>query len=44
MFGGAEVANFKAFDPYVTLVVNRQYSLSAGGSEMCRVEDAVSPG
>ena len=28
MLGGAEVANFKAFDPYVALVVNRQNALS----------------
>src|SRR5277367_5120433 len=39
MFGSAEVANFKPLDPHVTLVVNGEYALSAGGSEMRRVED-----
>lgn len=29
MFGGAEVANFKALDPYVTLIVNGKYAASA---------------
>src|SRR5258708_26554346 len=34
MFGGAEVANFKAFDSHVTLVMNGENAASAGGSEM----------
>jgi hypothetical protein len=29
MFGGAEVANFKALDSHVTLIVNREYALSS---------------
>jgi len=28
MFGSAVVADFKAFDPYVTLIVNRKYAAS----------------
>ena len=39
MFGGAEVANFKPLDAHVALVVNGDDALSAGGSEMCRVQD-----
>ena len=39
MFGGAEVANFKALDSHVALVVNRKYAASAIGSEMLCVED-----
>src|SRR5580658_7949767 len=39
MFGGSEVTNFKALDPYITLVVNGENALSAGGSEMRCVED-----
>ncbi len=39
MFGGAVVANFKAFDPNVTLVVNRQYAASA-----IREQDALRRG
>ncbi len=38
MFGGVEVANFKSFDPYITLIVNGQYGLPSGGSEMRCVE------
>ena len=34
MFGGAEVANFKALDSDVTLIVNREYCLSSRRSEM----------
>ena len=39
MFGGAEVANFKPLDPYVTLVVNGEYAASAPGSEMLCFQD-----
>ena len=39
MFGGMEVANFKAFNSYVALVVNRQDALSPGRSEMRRIKD-----
>ena len=39
MFGGAEVANFKALDSNVTLVMNGQYAASAIRSEMLCVED-----
>src|SRR5277367_629681 len=36
--GGAVVANFKAFDPDVTLVMNSHYGASAIGNKMLRVE------
>src|SRR4029077_6360480 len=39
MFGSAEVADFKALDPDVTLVMNGQYAASAIRSEMLCVED-----
>ena len=39
MFGSAEVANFKALDPYIALVVNGKYRLPAGGSEMRCIEN-----
>ena len=39
MFGGTVVADFKAFDSHVTLVVDGQYAASAFGSEMLCVED-----
>src|SRR5262245_15870169 len=39
VFGGAEVANFKTLDPYVTLVVNGKYTLSSRRGEVCGVED-----
>jgi hypothetical protein len=39
MFGGAVVANFKAFDPNVTLVMNSQYGAPAIGSKMLCAED-----
>ena len=42
MFGGAEVANFKAFDSNVTLVMNGQYAASATRSEMLCVEGPLS--
>src|ERR1700757_2443324 len=38
MFGGAQVANFKTLDSHVTLVLNREYSGSARGSEVRCVE------
>src|SRR4029077_1041292 len=38
MFGGAEVANFKALDSHVTLVMNGENGASAGGSEMPSVQ------
>src|ERR1700733_68960 len=44
MFGSLEVANFKAFDSYVTLIVNREYALSAGGREMRCIENGCLAG
>src|SRR5580700_6160524 len=38
-FGGAVVANFKALDPNVTLVMNRQYAASAIRNQMLCIED-----
>src|SRR4051794_25073498 len=36
MLGSMEVADFKALNPYVTLVVNREHALSAiGGKVLC---------
>jgi hypothetical protein len=29
MFGGAEVANFNAFDPYIAFVLDRKYAASS---------------
>src|SRR5271156_3728210 len=40
MFGGAEVANFKAFDSHVALVVNSKDALPGGGSEMLCIENS----
>ena len=34
MFGGAKVANFKALDSHVTLIVNGEYRLSSRRGEM----------
>ena len=39
MFGGPVVANFKALDPYVTFVLNREYALPFGGHEMSCVQN-----
>lgn len=39
MLGGAEVANFKTFDPHVTLVMNGQYATSAIRNKTPCVED-----
>src|SRR5215469_7890280 len=39
MLGSVKVADFKAHDPHVALVLNREYGASARGSEMCGVED-----
>src|SRR5579863_261608 len=39
MLGGAEIANFKSFDPHVTLVMNGQYAASAVRNNMPCVED-----
>src|ERR1700722_9891398 len=39
MFSGAVVANFEAFNPNVTLVVNRQYRASTIGNKTLCVED-----
>src|ERR1022692_362432 len=39
MFGGAVVANFKAFDSHVTLVVNSEHTASALGNDMLCVQD-----
>ena len=39
MFGGVEVANFKALDSHVALIVNRKYALSASRGEMLCVQD-----
>ena len=38
-FSGAVVANFKALDPNVTLVMNRQYAASAIRNQMLCIED-----
>jgi hypothetical protein len=39
MLSGAEVTNFKTLDPYVTLVVNSEYTLSSRRGEVRCVED-----
>ena len=44
MFGGAVVANFKAFDPNVILVMNSQYAASAIRSKTLCVEDGLFSG
>ena len=44
MFSSAVVANFKAFNPNVTLVVNRQYRASTIGSKTLASRTALSPG
>src|ERR1700733_13916439 len=38
-FGGVVVSNFKAFDPDVTLIMNRQDATSALRNQMLCVED-----
>src|SRR5579862_1156731 len=39
MLGSSEVPNFKALNPYVTLVVYGDYALPVSGSEMRSVEN-----
>src|SRR4029077_18686664 len=40
MFGCVEVSNFKAFDPDIALVLDREYGASSWGSEMLCVQDS----
>src|SRR6185437_9184486 len=44
MFSRAEVANFKAFNPHVTLIVDGKHSLSSRGREMPCVKDCCCAG
>ena len=39
MFGGAEIPDFKTFDPHVALVLNGQHADSILKSEMSCVQD-----
>src|SRR6185437_13073227 len=44
MFGSVEIANFKAFNPHVTLIVDSKHSLSSRGREMPCVKDCCCAG
>src|SRR6185437_2358713 len=44
MFSRAEIANFKAFNPHVTLIVDGKHALSSRGREMPRVKDCCCAG
>ena len=44
MFSRAEVADFKTFDPHVTLIVDGKHTLPSGGPEMLGVKNCCFAG